>query len=410
LVFIKLLFTAYSQAITSFFFIAVVLIVYLHIQHNAQLQTLWLGILRSSQYNQLMNVMLYGMIIGLAASFIIMLLGIALDYRAVLLIWPITMILMLFDLRYVSFSYAGGIVSLINLIFGWPKVDVSALIAFIGVLHLMESLLIYLDGYRDNLPVLVEHKQFKPVGAYIMRKLWPVPLVILVTPEQWMGIGNGGGVAMPEWWPIFGPQGGDTAVLLLFPIVIALGYSDISLTLTPREKTKEFGFWMGVYSLVILIMAVMSTGLVWMKYIAAIAMPALHELLIVLSKRAQINGMPAFGAPWRGLRVLEVLPETVGEKMGIQQGDVLLDINGKQVNSETMLEDLLKDYPTFIWVNVKRGEETIELEWRDYQDGINNLGVIFVPRQTGQFFTPEDNRGVFFKILKKIKESQKQRD
>lgn len=410
MVFIKLLFSAYSQAITSFFFIAVVVIVYLHIQHNAQLQTLWLGILRSSQYTQLMNVILYGMIIGLTASFIIMLLGIALDYRAILIIWPLTMILMLFDLRYVSFSYAGGIVSLFNLIFGWPKLDVSALIAFIGILHLMGSLLIYLDGHRDNLPVLVEHRRFKPIGAYIMQKLWPVPLVILVTPEQWMGIGNGGGVAMPEWWPIFQAQGGTTSILLLFPIVVALGYSDISLTQTPREKTKEFGFWMGVYSLVILIMAIMSSGIVWMKYLAAIAMPALHELLIVMSKRAQIKGVPAFGAPWRGLRVLEVLPETVGEKMGIQQGDILMDINGKQVNSQTMLEDLLRDYPTFIWINVKRGEDIIELEWRDYQDGINDLGVIFVPRQTGQFFTPEDNRGVFFKILKKIKESHKQRD
>jgi len=381
----------------------------MHVQHNAQLETSWLGILRNSQHTQLMNVLLYGMIIGLSASMVIVLLGITIDYKAIMVIWPITIFLMLFDLRYGSFSYVGGIVSLMSLIFGWPKVDVSALIALIGILHLMESLLICLDGYRDNLPVLVEYKRFKPVGAYVMQKLWPVPLVLLVTPEQWMGAGSEG-VAMPDWWPIFRPQEGTTGILMLFPIVVALGYSDIALTQTPRERTKDSGFWLGAYSLVILIMAVISSRIYWVKYVAAIAMPILHGLLITSSRKAQIQGDPAFGAPWRGLRILEVLPETVGEKMGLQQGDILMSINGKQVNSETMIEDVLKDYPTFIWVNVKRGEDMLELEWRDYQDGISNLGIIFVPRQTGQFFILEERRGFLFRLWNKIKRFLKQED
>lgn len=401
---IQLLFSAYSQAITSFFFFAVVLIAYLHIQHNAQLETSWLGILRNAQHVQLMNVMLYGIIVGLLASAVIVLLGIVVDYKAVLVIWPLAILLMLFNLRFVSFAYAGAVVCLASMLFGWPEIDVSALVAFIAILHLAESVLIYLDGFRDSIPVLMEYKQFKPVGAYVMKKLWPVPLVILVSPEQWMVTGAGG-VGMPDWWPVFRSQADATGVLMLFPIVVALSYSDITSVQLPRERTRESGFWMGVYSLIILIIATISSRIYWMKYVAVISMPVLHELLIAMARKLQIREQPAFGAPWRGLRVLEVLPESVGEKMGIRPGDILMSLNGKQVNSQIKLEDILSEYPTFIWAKVERKGEIKELEWRDYQEGINELGVIFVPRQTGQFFIPEENRGIFFQLLRKIRKS-----
>jgi hypothetical protein len=52
----------------------------------------------------------------------------------------------------------------------------------------------------------------------------------------------------------------------------------------------------------------------------------------------------------------------------------------------------------------------LELEWRDYQDGISNLGIIFVPRQTGQFFILEERRGFLFRLWNKIKRFLKQED
>src|SRR5690606_3234408 len=109
--------------------------------------------------------------------------------------------------RYMCFSYAGGIVSLLSLITGWPKIDVSAIIALIGILHLMESVLIMLDGHRDGVPVWMEHSRFKPVGAYLFQKMWPIPLVVLVIPYAGAQLAaNGGGVSMPDWWPLFRPQ------------------------------------------------------------------------------------------------------------------------------------------------------------------------------------------------------------
>src|SRR5665647_1941259 len=146
--FIKLLFTAFAQSITSFIFILIIMMVFANIKRRARLEESWLGFLRDTTRNQLLNAMLYGMIVGLIASTLIIVIGITIDVNTILAVWPLALLLMFFNQRYMCFSYAGGIVSLISLIFGWPHVDVSAIIALVGVLHLMESLLILLDGHK----------------------------------------------------------------------------------------------------------------------------------------------------------------------------------------------------------------------------------------------------------------------
>lgn len=356
--FIKQLFTAYSQAITSFFYVAIVLLVYFEIQRNAQLEESWLGILRNSVTTKLYYVLLYGLIGGLVASSIILVLRIALDYQVMLIIWTLSLFLSLFNQRYLCLSYSVGIVSLFSLIFGYPKVDVPSLIVIVGILHLIESILILIDGTRDTIPVYIEHQRFTPAGAYIMNKMWPIPLVTLLTTGK-----------------------------IAFPIVAVLIYEDEAITQIPLRRAKESSFWSAFYGLVILILAIASYGIQWLAYIAAFVTLFLRELLFILNRRGQRTGKPAFVAPWRGIRVLDALPESIGERMGIRQGDIILNVNGRQVNSETMLREILEDGPSLIWMDVLRDEnELVELEYKDYEEGINDLGIILVPRTTGKYY------------------------
>lgn len=367
---VKQLFTAYSQAITSFFYIAIVLVVYLQIQKNVQLEESWLGILRNPVTTQLYYVLLYGLIGGLIASLVILILGITIDYEVMLIIWPTSLFLMLFNQRYLCPSYSIGIISLISLLFGWPKAHIPSLIVVVGILHLIESLLILIDGARDSVPVSIEHHRFTPAGAYIMNKMWPIPLATIIASEQ-----------------------------IVFPIVAVLVYKDEAITQTPHKKTKEFSFWVGIYGLVILILAIMSFTIGWLTYIAVIATLFLHESLVILNRKGQRMGQPAFIAPWRGIRVLDVLPEKVGEIMGLKQGDIILSVNGRQVNSEAMLNEILGEYPALVWVSVLRNEkETIELEYRDYEGGVSDLGVMFIPRTTGRYYLFEKPRGLLVRI------------
>ena len=368
--FVKQLFTAYSQAITSFFYVAIVLVVYLEIQRNAQLEESWLGILRNSVTTKLYYVLLYGLIGGLVASSIILIFGIAIDYQVMLIIWPLSLFLSLFNQRYLCLSYSVGIVSLVSLIFGWSKVNVPSLIVIVGILHLIESVLILIDGTRDTIPVYIEHHRFTPAGAYLMNKMWPVPLVTFLTTEK-----------------------------IAFPIVAVLIYEDEAITQIPHRRARESSFWAASYGLVILILAIASYRIQWIAYIAAIATLFLRELIFILNRRGQRTGKPAFVAPWRGIRVLDVLPESIGERMGIRQGDIILNLNGRQVNSEAMLSEILEACPSLIWMDVLRNEnETVELEYRDYGAGINDLGIILVPRTTGRYYLFSKHNGLLTRI------------
>ncbi len=368
--FIKQLFTAYSQAITSFFYVAIVLVVYHEIQRNAQLEESWLGILRNSVTTKLYYVLLYGLLGGLVASSIILILGITVDYQVMLIIWTLSLFLSLFNQRYLCLSYSVGIISLVSLIFGWPEVNVPSLIVIVGILHLIKSILILIDGTRDTIPVYIEHQRFTPAGAYIMNKMWPVPLVTYLTTGK-----------------------------IAFPIVAVLVYEDEAITQTPLGRAKESSFWAAFYGLVILILGIASYGIQWMAYIAALVTLCLHEWLYVLNIGGQRKGKPAFVAPWRGIRVLDTLPESIGERMGIRKGDIILTVNGRQVNSEAMLREILEDCPSLIWMDVLRNDnEAVELEYKDYGKGINDLGIMLIPRTTGKYYLFNKHNGLLSKI------------
>ncbi len=396
--FIKLLFTAFSQSITSFLYLLIILAVYLQIKRRAQLEETWLGFLRDTVINRLMYVMLYGMIAGLITSSLIIFTGITVDMNTIIVIWPIALLLTFLNERYLCFSYAGGVLALISLLFGWPKIDVSGVIATIGILHFTESILILLDGHRDALPVIMEHKRFKPIGAFVLARLWPVPLVVLIAPDSDLILS--GVLSMHNWWPNLGLH--NEGELILFPLAILLEYSGLAITARPKQRTRATGLILGAYSLLILGIGILSTNRTWLQIIGAILMPLLHESILHFSRSSQLGGKPLFGAPWRGLRVLEVLPEKLGQYMGIMTGDVLLNVNGIKVNSEEMLQETLNKAPNYLWIDLNRDGRTVTVEYRNYKRDEDKLGVLFVPRKTSRLFLAQEQHGLAYTLWKRI--------
>src|SRR5690606_32242265 len=146
--------------------------------------------------------------------------------------------------------------------------------------------------------------------------------------------------------------------------------------------------------LLVLTLAIVSSRTYWVKYLAAVSAPLFHELIVIVGKKRQMKGEPVFNVPWVGLRVLEVLPELPGDKMGIKRGDILFNVNGKNISSQEMLYEVLGEYSYMVWVDVKRKDEILSFEYTDYTNGIDNLGLVFVPRNTGKYFRMEEQKGV----------------
>jgi hypothetical protein len=95
-----------------------------------------------------------------------------------------------------------------------------------------------------------------------------------------------------------------------------------------------------------------------------------RELAWLLANRRQVLGRDLETDPELegGLRIKSIREGSFGERRGIRVGDVLLDINGQELDSPSDLEDFLED-PGYSgaggWrVRLKRGQDVLLLDYR----------------------------------------------
>lgn len=384
---VNLVFKVFVKSVFNIYFLMVVFMLYFQSKRYAELEERVLGVPRLSIWHRVLNDSMYGLVAGFIGSIVIVLMGIYIDETSIMFIWPLAIVLFLFNPRFICFSYAGGIVAVSSLLFGWPKAYVPGIIALVGVLHLMESILMWMDGDSDPLPILVKNKGHEVIGAFAIQKFWPLPIALLIYANT-MIIGEA--VDMPAWWPMLKAAG--NVAFLLVPMIAALGYSDIAITQPVKDRVNSSAFRLALYSVTLLAIAYLASRNVIFAYIGAVFMPVLHELVIRYGVWIQEHGKPIFVAPQRGLMILDVLPLSPAEAMGLKAGDTILAVNGRDVNSEEMLNEILRDYPHFMWVDgIDIKGKIKKCERHFYPDGINNLGAIIMPKRSSFFINTSDD-------------------
>ena len=101
------------------------------------------GVAKHSPLEQTFYSLSVGVFGGALGSLILTLTGVGLvnvpgAASALLYLWPVSVVLGAWNPRFFCFAYSGALVSLVYFVFGWPRVDVSSLIALVAVLHLVE--------------------------------------------------------------------------------------------------------------------------------------------------------------------------------------------------------------------------------------------------------------------------------
>ncbi len=335
-----------------------------------------LGINKRSPLLNTFQSILYGLLAGILGSSIFIYLRVIIDSRDFLFILPLALILSMIHPRFVCFSYSGGIVSLFSLLFGWPKVNVTGFMFVVGVLHLVESILVLLDGTRTRVPIFME-KEGAVVGGFSMNSFWPVPFIIFVNR----------GIPYP---------------ILLFAI---LGYGDFTFSNFPKKKARESASLLFTFSIILIILSVLSIYYNLFKYIAAIFSPLAHEIIIALGKYREKGKADLLTRPIEGLKILDVLPNTVGEKMGLSTGDIILSINGKRILDKRDLDDIIYYKPNTITAKIFSIKKGITIkEFISKNMGIDNLGIIVIPNEAEDTFIVEEPRYKIFKLLNKFNE------
>lgn len=386
----------------SFLFWVVLVLVAFQYRRIAKMRENLFGIKGNSVLKDTVIATAYGVVGGIAASLLLVLTGINLSGLGISYIWPLALILMLVNPRFLCFAYAGGVVALSKLVFGVPQVDIPQLMGLVAILHLVESLLISVSGHVGATPMYTKNASGQLVGGFTLQKFWPLPIVavaFLAAPSGFTVL-----PAMPSWWPLikFGSGFTNYTVGLLVPFVAGLGYSDLALAHTPVEKSKISARNLAVYGLFLLILAMLASRDHLFAYLAAVFAPLGHEAVIHLGQQSELRGKPIFIAPLRGVRILEAVPDTPVYAAGLKSGDVVYTVNGQAVNSKRDIETVTWGSPSLVDIeyttHARQKWQRAIIKLKPHQP----LGIIAVPEGDEVMYTELTWQSVFSRLFDKL--------
>ena len=350
----KILFTTLIRVLQIPIFWLVVLFVFLQYRRVAGMEQKFFGRIINPVGKQVAVSTGLGVLAGLLASMVMLLLGLSLSQIGLLYIWPVALLLLLIHPRFLCFSYAGGIVALValalrhlvepffplftghKLVAPLLEIHIPALLALIGLLHLIESLLIYLSGHRGSTPLYFKRPGGEVVGAFSLQKFWPIPLVALLATAVLESEIQG--VSMPDWWPLLKPTlelgPGESLQFMALPVLAALGYSDMAFSSSPRQKSAGTAAYLSIYSIVLIGLALAAELYPWSTLAGVLFAPLGHEAVIQRGNRQERLRESLYRVTAGGVPLMMVLPGSAAARAGLQSGDLIRRVNGAAVSSD----------------------------------------------------------------------------
>ncbi|MEX2416342.1 MAG: PDZ domain-containing protein [Paenibacillaceae bacterium] len=339
---------------------------------------------------QFFKALMWGWIGGLVISLGVIGTGIVLNMSTVIWIWAVTIVLLLFRIRFACLAYAAGIIGILHAVAaaipGLSKIELlepfraslsevhpPSLFALVALLHLVEALLVRIHGARTATPLFVEGKRGKVVGAYHLQGFWAVPLFLVVPFSSGVGA-----EALP--WPMFfgGTEWDAGWSMLAFPALI--GFSQMTITELPERNARRSANLLFGFAAVIGILSVATEYWSILTIAAGLVSIVLHEVILIYSSMRERNGSPYFVHAARGLRLLAVVPGSPAANLGIACGEVILKANGFAVNSKEELHEALRTNTAFCKLEVLNLEGQNKFMHRALFDGDHHLlGLILVP-------------------------------
>ncbi|WP_090743552.1 PDZ domain-containing protein [Mesobacillus persicus] len=335
-------------------------------------------------YFELRQLLPIGLLIGLVLSVITILAGLTVPFALIILTAAVTILLSLpARVRLLSPVYTVGIAFFI-LIFttgqdlGIPFIGhyfesledkiYPSVALLLALLVIGEGLLIKNNGAKGTSPKLVKSKRGQTVGVHEVKRLWMLPMFLLV-PGEAIEIHF-------SWWPLF-VVGNQSYSLLLVPFGIGL-HQQIQGML-PKEAIRLHGG--RVIGLGVLVLAIAIAGY-WfpLASIGAVAAAIIGRELIAFGQRVQDEGRPFyFSKQNQGVMILGVIPDSPAAKMALQVGEKVTKVNGVSVNDEKGIYEAIQRNAAHCKLEVIDTNGQIRLIQRAlYVGDHHQLGILFV--------------------------------
>lgn len=329
----------------------------------------------------------YGLLIGLVLSISSILLGAMITYEWLVIFNCISIIsLLIFVFRMQSSAIILGLANLIFYVFlfnkweipnwGFPLGKITIyedsfmifLTVMLSVFLFAESLLIFLTKRKSNMPTLKKSRRGKLVGAFSLKKLWFIPVVLFIPGEAITSLFN--------WWPVF-QMGAHTFALAIVPF--AFGYQLEMQGIDPVQAAKRLS--KEVFYLAVIIAILTGLSFVWpvltlvTNFIAIIG-----RIIISIRMSSRDRHLPKRYAPQAdGLMLIGAKPSSPAERMNLVAGDKIVEVNGAQVTTRAEFYEALNLNRAFCKLKVVDEKQEPRIEQTAlYENESYELGVLLV--------------------------------
>ncbi len=411
-----------------FILIALAVILYLKNKKIVTMQKLILGGSVNSSIELTLSQLVLGILGGAIGSLILTSLGVVFSLNSgISYLFIISIFLMIIKPRLICFSYSGAILGIISILIKFVSeiaptvvsnqilnVDVLNLMVFVGVFHIIEGILVMIDGDRGSVPIFT-NRDGKILGGYALKRYWVLPIAIMMA----VAMNNSSAnfvteyIENPNWWPLIKSPSGlsliATSVLSIFPFYAVLGYSSITFTRSKREKALSSGIHILIYGIVLTCVAQIAQFGILGEIVVVLFAPFAHELMLKLQTKGEEKREPKFVSDEEGLIILEISPNSQVKEFGVNIESKLLSINNKNISSESEAYSIIKENLNNAVLKIKDSRGIIkDIEYRHNRN--TRLGMLLVPRSVDkEEIVPIEDKS-FKSVFDTIKTSENNRN
>lgn len=379
---------------------------------SAKLNTVSEGVLQS---------IFFGLLGSVVASVLFIGLGVVLSIEVFLYLWIISILLMLFHVRYLCFAYSGAILGLLVLLVQsfpqlqqiqalaplWSTLEgiyLPSIFAAVALLHGVEAMLVFLSGAKKATPIFIQSKRGRLVGAFHIQHFWFVPLFILYQGEQNVV------PALFQGWPLFAGEGVFAVSLILLPAV--LGFSEQAVTYTPKQKASFSTTWLAVYSGGLLGLSLLTMYVAeWLIWFTLLYSFLGHEALIWYSRWKEGKRTPIYVHPHQGLKILAIIPNSPAERMGLEPGEVIIKANGQELYRRQDLYLAMQSNLAFCKLDVRNLQGELKFAKTSvYQQEHHQLGIVLCPDEDVPYYLELKTYNLWQLLLQRLKRKKRSED
>lgn len=345
-------------------FILLVLLVVFYFKNKkrAAMQKMIVGGSVESAIELTLSQFVFGVFGGIIGSVILNLCGVVFNENCrIEILFFTSIILMVIKPSLVCFSYSASVLGLISIILKVYGVissdmnytnnfnlDILYIMIFVGVMHVVEGILVSLDGHRGAVPILIK-KENEILGGYSLKRYWILPLTIMIMANMSELYGGFKSISLsqiPSYWTFFKSQEQLDllrAVFISFLSFYAVfGYSSVTYTRTKREKAVSSGIHISIYgALLILVAQAARIGLLGEIFVVIFA-PVAHEFMLNTQRNKEMKRKAKFISDENGLVILEIGNNSKLKDFNMSINSKIISVNNESLKSEKDIYSILK--------------------------------------------------------------------